>query len=256
MIKNKAVFDRLVAEALAQEFKGWDFSFIDDRWRMQPTTWDYPSRVMERFPAVSRLLDMDTGGGELLASLSPLPQHTYATEAYPPNIPVARQRLEPLGVHVVAMPLDYERILPYPFEPGFFDMVINRHSGYSASEVHRLLKDGGWFITQQVGGQNNIRLNELIQEKVEFEFSYWTLDYALQEIRQAGFQVLDAREEFPETVVTDIGAVVFQLKVISWQIAGFSVERYYDKLVDIHNHIQEQGQLVIHSHRFFIEAVK
>jgi len=33
---------------------------------------------------------MGTGGGEFLASLAPLPMHTSATEAYPPNVEIAR----------------------------------------------------------------------------------------------------------------------------------------------------------------------
>lgn len=41
-----------------------------------------------------------TGEGKFLSSLSPLPKHTYATEAYIPNIQVVRNRLEPLGVKV------------------------------------------------------------------------------------------------------------------------------------------------------------
>lgn len=41
-----------------------------------------------------------TGGGKFLSSLSPLPKHTYATEAYISNIQVVRNRLESLGVKV------------------------------------------------------------------------------------------------------------------------------------------------------------
>lgn len=40
---------------------------------------------------------MGTGGGEFLAGLQPLPPHTCATEGYPPNIPIAQQRLKRLG---------------------------------------------------------------------------------------------------------------------------------------------------------------
>jgi hypothetical protein len=56
--------------------------------------------------------------------------------------------------------------------------------------------------------------------------------------------------------VTDIGALVFHLKVISWQIADFSVEKYRDKLMKIHQHMQQHGGLKIRSHRFLIVAGK
>ena len=251
-IKNKDLFDNLVSEALKQEFSGWDFKYVSERWKESPLSWDYPQIVRDHIRPDIHMLDMDTGGGELLSSLQPLPHHTYATEGYPPNVPVARNKLEPLGVKVVQL---YGND-PLPFENGLFDLVINRHGSFIATELHRVLKPGGIFITQQVGGQNNFELNELLQEKPEFQYSYWTVDFGKKQLTDAGFQILGQREEFPETIITDIGALVFHLKVISWQIADFSVEKYYDKLVKIHNLIQENGDLRIKSHRILILAKK
>jgi len=251
-IKNREQFETLVSEALQQEFSGWDFSFIAERLKESPLSWNYPQIVRNHIKPDISLLDMDTGGGEVLSSFQPLPRHTYATEGYPPNVPVARDRLEPLGVKVVQVWGDD----PLPFENNLFDLVTNRHGSFIATELHRVLKPGGIFITQQVGGQNNFELNELLQEKPEFKFSYWTLDWAIKQLTDAGLQILDKREEFPETIITDIGALVFHLKVISWQIADFSVEKYYDKLVMIHNMIQKNGDLRIKSHRILIVAKK
>jgi SAM-dependent methyltransferase len=198
------------------------------------------------------MLDMDTGGGEVLSSFMPLPQNTYATEGYAPNVPVAKNRLEPLGVKVVQV---WGNDIP-PFDDAYFDLVTNRHGSYIAQELQRILKSGGIFITQQVGGENNFKLNQLLQEKPEFMYSNWTLDLAVKQLTEAGFQILEQKNEYPETTVTDIGAIVFHLKVIQWQITDFSVEKYYDKLVKIHNMIQETGSLKIKSHRFLIVAKK
>lgn len=38
---------------------------------------------------------------------------------------------------------------PVPFETGAFDVVIDRHSSYWPSEVRRVLRRGGRFLTQQ-----------------------------------------------------------------------------------------------------------
>jgi SAM-dependent methyltransferase len=165
---------------------------------------------------------------------------------------VARARLEPLGVRVVRV--DSEPDLP--FSDAMFDLVLNRHGDYRPSELRRILRTGGRFFTQQVGGQNNIELNALLQERVEFMYSYWTLDLALRELRDAGFEIVESYDEHPETIVMDIGAVVFMLRIISWQISDFSVEKYRHKLMALHNRIQETGPLVIHSHRFCIEATR
>ena len=79
---------------------------------------------------------------------------------------------------------------------------------------------------------------------------------AVKQLTEAGFQILEQKNEYPETTISDIGALVFHLKVIQWQITDFSVEKYHDKLVEIHNQIQETGSLKIKSHRFLIVAQK
>jgi SAM-dependent methyltransferase len=251
-IQNRALFENLVSEATGQEFSGWDFRYIRDRWKESPLSWNYPQLVRNFIQPEISLLDMDTGGGELLSSLQPLPRVTYATEAYSPNVIVARNRLEPLGVNVVQLGEDKS----LHFADCFFDLVINRHGSYSASDIHRILKPGGTFITQQVGGENNFELNKMLQEYPQFEYSYWTLMLAVDQLEESGLQILEQKEEFPETIITDIGALVFHLKVVSWQIADFSVEKYYEKLAAIHNLIQEKGSFRIRSHRFLIVAKK
>ena len=251
-IKNREVFEQLIADARAQEFSGWDFHYLVGRWKDEPTTWDYTQIVRSYIKPEYAMLDMDTGGGEVLSSFMPLPRNTYATESYVPNVSVARNRLEPLGVKVIQIFED--NILP--FDDKFFDLVTNRHGSFSAQELHSIMKPGGIFITQQVGGKNNFEINELLQEHPEFIYSDWTLNLAVQQLTDAGFQILEQKDELPETVVSDIGALVFYLKVISWQVADFSVEKYYDKLAKVHNMIQENGELKIRSHRFLIVAKK
>jgi SAM-dependent methyltransferase len=245
-------FDDLIQDGLSLPFSGWDFSIIRDRWKTNPPSWDYPTIARSRMQGISSMLDQDTGGGELLSSLTPFPNHIWATENYPPNIPVARNRLEPLGVRVIS---NYT-ISSIPLPDSSLDLVINRHGGYSEFELLRLLKPGGIFLTQQVGGQNCIRLNELIQEKVEFQYSYWTKDYITQQLNNAGFELLNIQEEYPQAEFTDIGAVVFYLRIISWQIADFNVDKYRDKLLAIHHEVLAHGPLKVYEHRILIEARK
>ena len=73
-------FDELVQDGLSLSFSGWDFAVIGDRWTSSRSSWGYSKLVRQRLEGVMRLLDMDTGGGEFLASLAPLPAETYATE--------------------------------------------------------------------------------------------------------------------------------------------------------------------------------
>jgi SAM-dependent methyltransferase len=194
---------------------------------------------------------MGTGGGELLASMNPLPHDTWATEGYPPNLPIARARLGPLGIKV--LPVDGDVL---PFADGSFDLVINRHESFDAREVHRVLRPNGTFITQQVGAKDLIELNETLQEKVSLAFPEWEVSGVSEQIKTAGMDVVVAQDAFPEAEFADVGAVVFFLKVAPWQIQDFTSDRYRDRLRLLHQRMLTQGKFRVHTHRFFIIARK
>jgi SAM-dependent methyltransferase len=249
---NPERYHHLVAEAEAAGFSGWDFSWLDHRMIQEDPPWDYPGLVRERLSEAISLLDLGTGGGELLASLAPLPAETHATEAYPPNQPLARERLEPLGVTV------HDGIdgAPLSFDEDTFDLVISRHESYNPLEVHRILKRGGGFITQQVGGLDNLELNQVLEDTLSFPFTDWGLAAALTGLYGAGFEVERAEKAALKSTFLDIGAVVYYLKAIPWQVAGFTPETHAEGLVRIHNIIERQGQFTTTAHRFLIIARK
>ncbi|MFX1346105.1 MAG: class I SAM-dependent methyltransferase [Promethearchaeota archaeon] len=248
------LFDFLVFEA-DHPFSGWDFSYISDRIVNAPLTWSYRSMLLPLIRKVDSLLDMGTGGGEFLASLVPLPKHTCATENYEPNIPIAKKNLETLGVIVFSC-VDVEKL---PFKDEEFDLVINRHELYSPKEVYRILKPNGFFITQQVGDKNdsNLRLILTGSEKSEDD-TKWNLGYAEERLKANGFDILEGQENFTYTRIYDVGAIVYYLKAVPWELPGFSVEKYYKKLLEIHSHINKNGYLELDSnnHRFVIKARK
>jgi SAM-dependent methyltransferase len=241
-------FDRLLEEALAADFSGWDFSWLEGRMLQEEPAWDYPGLVRSHLPAAQSMLDMGTGGGELLSSLAPLPPDTHATEAYPPNQPIAQARLAPLGVTV--HPIEEDQKLP--FEDNAFDLMINRHEYFDAHELDRLLKPGGLFITQQVGGLDNLEFNQLLETEETFAYPRWGLADALLQLYDAGLTVTRAEK----AVFLDIGAVAYYFKVITWQFQGFDPEKQRDELVSIHNIIERQGEFITTSHRFLIVAQK
>lgn len=243
-------FETLIQNALNHPFSGWDFSYLRGRWSEENPPWNYEKLVAQWVRQADSLLDMGTGGGEFLASLAPLPATTYATEGWPPNIPVARQRLEPLQVTVLAV--EHDDALPIADEA--VELIINRHESFDAGELNRIMKPDGSFITQQVGPRDNIQLNEWITG--EMPQTDWTLNNEIQKLRDVGLQIIDAEEAFPETTFYDIGAVVYYLKVISWQIEGFTVETYRDALYRLHQTLTRDGYIRVHSHRYLIVARK
>jgi SAM-dependent methyltransferase len=254
IMKDNELFDFLVSEA-EHPFSGWDFSYINGRVVNTPLTWSYFSNILPFVRTSESLLDMGTGGGEFLATLAPLPKHTYATEGYKPNVGLARKKLEPLGVKVVYCKNDEN----LSFNIDEFEVIINRHEFYNPNEVYRILKHEGIFITQQVGDKNDSKLRLILtgsqasQNEME-----WNLEYATNELEAAGFEILEGKEDITLTRIFDVGAIAFYLKAIPWDFPDFTVKKYYNKLVKINEYINDNGYLDLdmNNHRFIIKAKK
>lgn len=131
--------------------------------------------------------------------------------------------------------------------------MINRHESYSVKEVKRILKNQGTFITQQVGGLNDKEVNELLGVP-ESPYYNWNLEYAVKELINEGFNIQLQKEDLVKTRFYDIGAIVFYLKAIPWQVPDFTVETYFEELKEINFLIQNDGFIDFTCHRFFILA--
>jgi len=256
-------FDALIAQAEAYAFEGWDFSFLDGRNEVDPQPWDYKARVEELARSSATMVDLGTGGGEFVASLEARAPLTIATEGWLPNVPVADRRLRPLGVHLVAVEgapdnaqqrfTDLEGRLP--FRDGSFDLVFDRHEAFRATEVARVLRPDGVFMTQQVGSLNEIELNDVLGGDVKPCLSP-TLDEYVAQLEQAGLEVLEAQEAFPAKRYFDVGVVVIFLQAVPWQYEGFDVRKHVEALLAVHEIIAEHGAFTAHMHRFLLEAKK
>ncbi|MEM9624266.1 MAG: methyltransferase domain-containing protein [Pseudomonadota bacterium] len=244
-------FDELIATALAQSLSGWDFAFVDGRLTETELPWNYRKLVRQRIPNVQSLLDMCTGGGEFLDGFKSLPASTYATEGYAPNVEVARQRLAARGVEVIAVNSDDQ--LPLPDDA--FDLVINRHGAYSPAELSRITQAGGLFLTQQVGSANASDINRLLDAPSP-SVPAWRLERAIEYLDASGFDIVQQAETFPVMSFADVGALVFYLRAIPWQVPDFEPEIYRTQLLALHDQISAEGSLEVRAHRFLIEAIR
>jgi hypothetical protein len=52
-----------------QSFHGWDFSYLDGRWKSESLSWNYSHLVNKYRRSTDILLDMGTGGGEFILKL-------------------------------------------------------------------------------------------------------------------------------------------------------------------------------------------
>ena len=75
-----------------------------------------------------------------------------------------------------------------PFEKESFDLIINRHGDYDASEIYRLLRKGGIFVTEQVGGDNDRDLVEMVLPGTPVPFPLHHLEEQSRVFEKAGFE--------------------------------------------------------------------
>lgn len=231
-------------------FAGWDFSYLKDRWIDEQPPWGYKQEAKELIKDATAVLDIGTGGGEILASLGPFPEHVIAIEGWTPNVSVAKKRLEPLGIGVV----EIDESGKLPFADGEFDLVLNRHSAFDGGEIHRILRKEGIFLTQQVSGSN---LEDLIQQfGVESQFKSWSVDVAKQQLEEVGFEVEKSKDWSGKVEFKDVGAIVYFLKVIPWIVKDFSVDKYLSTLRNFQGMIKRGEKLVFTKTRFLIRARK
>lgn len=233
-------------------FTGWDFSYIANRMKQEPLSWNYRDIVDTYRKSYHKLLDMGTGGGEFLLTLKHPYENTAVTEAYPPNVALCKKKLHPLGIDVRQIFSDSE----LPFEDNSFDIILNRHEAYDVNELTRILRPHGIFITQQVGGQNNNSLSNRLIDGFVPQFPNHNLSNSVNALENVGFKIMFAKEEFPKVEFYDIGAVAYYAKIIEWEFPDFSVERCFDKLCDMYKDFLTDGKIITYQHRFMIAAQK
>jgi SAM-dependent methyltransferase len=253
----------LLAEAAALPVEGWDLARLGSRITIAALPWDFRAVAESHARSASELLDLGTGGGEWLASLAERPTRTVATESWPPNVGLARARLEPLGVTVVAVEPTPDNLaqgrhdetprLPFPSDS--FALVTARHHSFVAGEVARVLAPGGVFLTQQVGGDYG-EFHDALGLPRPPPQRRWDLALATAQLRAAGLATVDSEEGRETTAFADVGALAWYLRLIPWTVEGFSIAAQRANLERLHGRIEREGALRISLPAFWLKAVK
>lgn len=232
--------------------KGWDFSHIHERYEEIDPPWDYEVIIKSFLKHDMKLLDYDTGGGEFLLTLQHPYENTAATEGYPPNVELCKERLLPLGIDL----RECKDATKIPFEDESFDIIINRHGDFYPQEIKRLLKPGGLFITQQVGSENDRDLAEMVLPGTEKPFPHENLQEQRTRFIDVGFEILQEEEFFGPICFYDVGAFVWFAKIIEWEFPGFTVDNCFDKLLELQEIIERDGKIAGTTHRYLLVAKK
>ena len=249
-------FEDLVAEADAAPMEGWDFSWLEGRATEERPSWGFSRLLHDRVARVDAALDLQTGGGEVLAAAPSLPRLAVATEGWPPNVAAATALLHPRGVAVVAH--DDSAATPLPFGDAAFDLVTSRHPVVPAwSEIARVLRPGGTYLAQHVGPASVFELVEhfLGPQPEEVRRGREPED-EVAAARAAGLELVDLRAERLRIEFHDVGAVVWFLRKVVWMVPGFTSDAYRDELRTLHERIETDGPFVAHSARHLVELRK
>ena len=280
-----AAFDQWVRDAAAP-FEGWDFAYLKDRMTEAEPAWDYPALARAALGRAAEALDIATGGGEVLASFAPFTGRVTAVEGYPPNVPVARPPLAPrldfgLWLHppgtpppllpprrqLHAQPVARRRLAPLgvavhqantrsgmPFPDQSFDLVLNRHGGFRPAEMHRILKPGGVFLSQQVAGDNLADLCAHFDAPLVAPHN--TLDQIARQFADLGCEIRRGEAWRGSVAFADVGAIVYFLKAVPWVVQGFDLDRHRAALEALHARVEAGQPLAFTYTRFLIEAVR
>jgi SAM-dependent methyltransferase len=254
MAPGSASLEDLLAEGEAVPVAGWDFSWFEGRATEERPSWGYTRQAVPRIASADALLDVQTGGGEVLAEMlgraAKTPRTVAATESWSPNLELARPNLARFGVSVVQV--DDPAGLPFADES--FDLVVSRHPTITVwPEVARVLRTDGAYFAQHVGARSNRELAEFMMGPLQVSDAR-SPERAVAEAEAAGLMVLDVRHEALRAEFNDVAAVVYFLRKVVWTVPGFTVDRYRDRLTLLHERIEEEGPFVSYAQRFLIEA--
>jgi SAM-dependent methyltransferase len=244
-------FDDLVSEASAADVAGWGFEWLTGRATEERPPWGYSRLLATRLAQVRSALDLDTGGGEVLSEMPRLPARMCATEAWPANLRLARQRLAPRGVEVYQT--QENGVLPFDDEA--FELVTARHPVRpNWAEIRRVLASGGHYFAQHVGPGSAFELIEFFLGPLPDQRRGRDPQSEVTDAEQAGLTVTDVRTARCRMEFFDVGAVVWILRKCVWWVPDFSIDRYRDKLQELDSRIRHHGPFEAYSTRHLIEA--
>lgn len=244
-------FEELVEEASTADVTGWDFSWLAGRATEERPPWGYSRILASRLADVASAVDLDTGGGELIAEMPHLPARMVVTEAWPPNIERARHLLGPRGIDVVPVKAG----LPLPLPSATFELVTSRHPVSPGwPEIARILAPQGTYLAQHVGPESASELIEYFLGPLPATPDGRHPDREAAAARAVGLEIRRLRTARCAMRFYDIGAVVYTLRKCVWWVPDFTVERYRDTLEELDRHLRVHGEFLAHSTRTLVEA--
>ena len=196
------------------QLNGWDFSSI--RQERIPAPWDYVNVVRKYLQPSDRVLDVGTGGGEIFFSLAPYCKEAVAIDQNPMMIETAERNKADGSIDNVSLLVMEGDDLRFP--DGEFDVVLLKHLGVCVPEVLRVLRPGGYFITQTVGPRSSLKqLHGFGWTPESYGPDWWqTVDMLEEAFKAHGCQIIAKAEYDTPLWYKDVESLLFWIMSIPW----------------------------------------
>jgi hypothetical protein len=202
------------------------------------------------------VLDCGTGGGERFVSLSGAYRFGIGLDPDPLMVATARDNGLAAGAAHVAWLLGRGEALP--LADASVDMVLNRHANAGVDETLRVLRPGGLYITQQVGGRNLALICETFGcgPGGEYAFDPDESIYTVAEAFRARGAAIRAVAEYdvPYTLL-DVASLLYLLQGVGIP-EDYDLRRHAAQVLDIIHRSSTPHGIRTNEHRELLVAQK
>lgn len=199
---------QIIADEVGER-QGWDFSRMSTE--RDPVPWDYIEVVSRFLRPTDTVLDIGTGGGERLLSLSDKYLSAVGVDPDPEMVRVARGNAEGNSkVRFLLSGADRLELL----DDDAFDVVLTRHAPTFVPELDRVTKAGGLFICQGVGSRNMANIRQAFNTGSEalYEHAHQSL---LSDLTTRGWRLVAEGHYDVRYWVRDVPSIIFWFQAIA-----------------------------------------
>jgi SAM-dependent methyltransferase len=236
------------------EREGWDFSRVRDA--REPMPWDYLDVVRRYLRPTDHVLDVGTGGGEKLLSLAACFDSAAGVDVSAEMIATAQKNKAAAQTEKVSFEVMRGEALQFP--DGTFDVMLNRHCTVNVRETFRVLRPGGYFITQQVGARNAQNICALFGCGVGGEYEpelFQELPVLAGAFRQLGCRVVCAAEYDVRYWFLDVESLLFWFQAIPMP-QDFDIEVHWQQVNHVIAEFNTPQGIETNEHRELLIAQK
>jgi len=228
------------------ELDGWDFSRAHIK--RAPVLWEYVDVVRTYLKPTDRVLDIGTGGGEIFFSLAPFFSEGIGVDHNPAMVETAQRNKSAMSIDNVSFKRMEGNDLH--FDGDEFDIVLQRHSRVYVKEIVRVLRPGGYYITQTVGNRSSLNfLNAFGWTPASFGPDWWqSVAELADQFRVHDCHIIAQAEYDVPYWFKDVESFMFWFMAVPWPEA-IELEKHWQNINRILETCQTEQGIETNEHR-------